>query len=222
MCDPQSLPSPPNCRGPFLPGQFSFPAPPLRVTFAVPRAEIGIVPFAKFDYGLPQNGLRFSGMQGCHLRSTRARNEPGKVAVSVVQAIVRIGVACALALAAGCAHNPWSARKMRQGAPLAQARAIGLASRAPDSRALPALVGQLDNTDPVVRLAAYEELRRRTGQDFGYVPWAQPEEQSDAVERWRAWAGQDGLPSAQALQTTVYPASPGKSLPSASGMTPTS
>ena len=34
------------------------------------------------------------------------------------------------------------------------------------------LVGRLADNDPVVRLTAHEELRRRTGLDFGYVPWA--------------------------------------------------
>ena len=55
---------------------------------------------------------------------------------------------------------------------------------------LPALVGRLGDSDPVVRLAAHEELRKRTGQDFGYVPWASPEERSGAIERWRAWLSQ--------------------------------
>jgi hypothetical protein len=111
---------------------------------------------------------------------------------------------------------------MQQGAPLMQARSIGLASRAPDSRVLPALVGQLSNGDPVVRLAAHEELRRRTGQDFGYVPWAAPEERSAAVDRWRAWVGQDSLATVQALKSPASPALPGKSLPGGAAMVPTS
>ena len=60
----------------------------------------------------------------------------------------------------------------------------------PDSQVIPALVGRLGDTDPVVRLAAHEELRRRTGRDFGYVPWASPEERSSAIDRWRAWLGE--------------------------------
>jgi hypothetical protein len=111
---------------------------------------------------------------------------------------------------------------MRQGAPLAQARAIGLVSRVPDSRVVPALVGQLDNRDPVVRLAAHEELRRRTGQDFGYVPWALEEERSGAVERWQAWVGQDRLSTAQMLKSSVSPQIPDKLLPGGSVTIPTS
>lgn len=125
-------------------------------------------------------------------------------------------------LLAGCARGPLTTRKMKQGAPLAQARAIGLARRAPDSRVLPALVGQLDNSDPVVRLAAHEELRRRTGQDFGYVPWAPPEERATAVGRWRDWLGQGSFATAQALKSPSSPASPGKALPGATTTIPTS
>ncbi len=56
----------------------------------------------------------------------------------------------------------------------------------PDSQVLPVLLTRLGDSDPVVRLAAHEELRKRTGQDFGYLPWASPEERSSAIERWRA------------------------------------
>jgi hypothetical protein len=54
---------------------------------------------------------------------------------------------------------------------------------------LPALVERLSDSDPVVRLAAHEELRKRTGCDFGYVPWADPEEQVGAIDQWRDWVG---------------------------------
>jgi hypothetical protein len=111
---------------------------------------------------------------------------------------------------------------MQQGAPLMQARSIGLASRAPDAHVLPTLVGQLNNEDPVVRLAAHEELRRRTGQDFGYVPWAPLEERSHAVTRWRAWVGQDSLVTAQMPKSPVAAAAPSKSLPGGVELIPTS
>jgi hypothetical protein len=142
--------------------------------------------------------------------------------VRIGQNVAMLGLSGALVLLTGCSHTPWATRKFKQGAPLAQARAIGLASRAPDSRVLPTLVGQLDNRDPVVRLAAHEELRRRTGQDFGYVPWAPAEERSDAVERWRAWVGRGMLSTAQAVKSPDLPALPGKSLPSAGAAIPNS
>ena len=81
--------------------------------------------------------------------------------------------------------------KIDSTAPLVRARAVGLGGRKPDAQVLPVLVSRLGDSDPVVRLAAHEELRKRTGQDFGYLPWAGPEERSIAIERWRAWLSQD-------------------------------
>jgi hypothetical protein len=104
-----------------------------------------------------------------------------------------IGWALLVAAAApslGCAHGPRRFGKIQHPAPLVRARAIELASSQPDARAVPALVGRLGDEDPVVRLAAHEELRRRTGRDFGYVAWASPEERSSAIDRWRSWLGQ--------------------------------
>jgi hypothetical protein len=49
------------------------------------------------------------------------------------------------------------------------------------------LIDRLNDTDPVVRLSAFEELRRRTGQDFGYVPWGDLDERGRAVARWQSW-----------------------------------
>jgi hypothetical protein len=117
-----------------------------------------------------------------------------------------IAVATALAWQSGCAHGPRRFSKIDSVAPLDRARAVGLAAREPDSKALPALVGRLGDSDPVVRLAAHEELRKRTGQDFGYLPWASAEERSDAIERWQAWlrSGQAGgsvTPSPQLAST---------------------
>jgi hypothetical protein len=57
----------------------------------------------------------------------------------------------------------------------------------PEERVVPALIDRLDDTDPVVRLSAFEELKRRTGQQFGYVPWGDRDERGRAVAAWRAW-----------------------------------
>jgi len=48
-------------------------------------------------------------------------------------------------------------------------------------------LAMVSHPDEVVRLTAHDELRRRTGQDFGFVPWAGPAERAAAVARWRAW-----------------------------------
>jgi hypothetical protein len=62
-----------------------------------------------------------------------------------------------------------------------------LSQRLPDQQAIPALISKLDDPDAVVRLAAIEELRRRTGKDFGYAPWADDGERTPSVAAWRSW-----------------------------------
>jgi hypothetical protein len=101
-----------------------------------------------------------------------------------------IVLAAVMAPSWGCAHGPSRFEKITSAAPLVRARAVGLSRQKPDSEALPALLSRLDDSDPVVRLAAHEELRKRTGQDFGYLPWASPEERSTAVQQWRTWVAQ--------------------------------
>ncbi len=117
-----------------------------------------------------------------------------------------IVLAAALAPSWGCAHGPKRFEKIDSPAPLVRARAVGLSGQRPDAQVLPALLTHLGDSDPVVRLAAHEELRKRTGQDFGYLPWASPEERSTAIERWRAWmsqapAGNGVTPSPQLAAT---------------------
>jgi hypothetical protein len=87
---------------------------------------------------------------------------------------------------------------------------------------VPALVGRLDDADPVVRLAAHEELRKRTGQDFGYLPWSSDAERSSAVAQWRAWMAR-GVRSAGPVPSTQSPATLSqarKTVPSGSAQAP--
>jgi hypothetical protein len=93
----------------------------------------------------------------------------------------------ALLLALGCGVGPKHFRSLIDPAPVTRARAVGLGEGQPDSVAIPALIGRLDDNDPVVRLSANEALRKRTGQDFGFVAWADPAERAPAVARWKAW-----------------------------------
>jgi hypothetical protein len=163
--------------------------------------------------------------------SAGARNAPvfgsslvnqGRFVVRIGRIVARIAVLTTLGWSWGCAHGLSKYRKMQQAAPLMRAKSIGLAGRMPDPQALPALVSRLDDSDPVVRLAAHEELRRRTGRDFGFVPWASSEERSGAVERWHAWLGQETLSSALALPSKALPPLPGKTLPDSPSVAPTS
>jgi hypothetical protein len=87
---------------------------------------------------------------------------------------------------------------------------MSLGYNQPNAVVLPGLVGRLDDPDPVVRLAAHEELKRRTGRDFGYIPWSTSQERAGAVSRWRAWLS--GEPIVQGRS----PVGPRKSLPAPS------
>jgi hypothetical protein len=98
-----------------------------------------------------------------------------------------LGVIVALASLSGCGLGPRNFRKITHPAPLVRARAMSLGYDQPDATVVPALVTRLDDPDPVVRMAAGEELKRRTRQDFGYVSWAPVAERAAAVGRWRAW-----------------------------------
>ena len=82
---------------------------------------------------------------------------------------------------------PKSFRNINDPAAITRARSVGLKSKTPSSQVYPALIDRLEDTDPVVRLAAFEELRKDTGQTLGYRPWAGDGERSSAVSRWRSW-----------------------------------
>ena len=116
-----------------------------------------------------------------------------------------LAVIAILTFISGCGLAPRNFRKITHPAPLVRARAMSLGYGQPDAMVLPALIGRLDDSDPVVRLAAHEELKRRTRRNFGYVPWGSPEERSKAISRWQSWL--TGKPSGKA------PAQPRKSLP---------
>jgi hypothetical protein len=99
--------------------------------------------------------------------------------------------------------------EMKNPAPVVRAGAIGRDGRRPNVQVVPALVGRLDDPDPVVRLAAHEELRRRTRLDFGFIPWASPEDRAAAVKRWRDWLAAPPVP-ADPVPRVTFPSSPGR------------
>jgi hypothetical protein len=96
-------------------------------------------------------------------------------------------LALALAFAGGCSIAPKTFRGLSHPAAIVRARAVGLGQQLPEAEVIPPLIGRLDDPDAVVRLTAHEELRKRTGQDFGYVPWADVAERAPAAARWRDW-----------------------------------
>jgi len=95
-----------------------------------------------------------------------------------------------IALAAsgtGCGIAPKNFRKVSDPAPIVRARSVGLGDKLPKGRVVPVLIDRLEDRDPVVRLAAYEELRKDTGRSFGFIPWGGDADRAAAVARWRAW-----------------------------------
>ena len=115
---------------------------------------------------------------------------------------MRIGRWFAVALFVVSAASCWGCGllsrrfpKMQTPAPVVRARSIGQDDRRPNVQVVPALVGRLDDPDPVIRLATHEELRRRTGRDFGFIPWGSPEDRAAAVKRWRDWLAGPPVPA---------------------------
>jgi hypothetical protein len=88
---------------------------------------------------------------------------------------------------AGCGSGPRNFLSVNDPSPVVRARAVGLEEGQPDEVAVPALIERLGDPDAVVRMTAQEALKRRTGQDFGFVPWEEPAAQAEAIARWRAW-----------------------------------
>lgn len=105
-----------------------------------------------------------------------------------------VGIAIVSALlGVGCSIAPKSFVQVNDPAPLVRARALGLGQGMADSEVVPTLIAQLNDPDAVVRMTAFEQLKQRTGQDFGYKPWGDPHERAPSVAAWRSWwNGQQG------------------------------
>ena len=86
-------------------------------------------------------------------------------------------------LVAGCA--PAASRGNFDSAnPAAKAYAIEQAIRDADHSAIPDLVEQLDNDDPLIRFMAIAALESLTGRTLGYVHYAPAVERREAIGRW--------------------------------------
>jgi hypothetical protein len=100
---------------------------------------------------------------------------------------ILIGLTLTL-LGPGCGSlTPRNFRAMMHPAPVVRAGAVGKGDDQPDWVAYPAWIARLDDKDAVVRMAANESLKGRSGQDFGFIAWAEPAERATAVAKWKAW-----------------------------------
>lgn len=99
----------------------------------------------------------------------------------------RLGLGILVVTAAGCSTAPRSFQGIFNPAPIVRARAVSLGEGLPEGVVVPALIDRLSDPDPVVRMSAHEELKRGTGQDFGFVAWADPADRARAVGRWQQW-----------------------------------
>jgi hypothetical protein len=90
-------------------------------------------------------------------------------------------------MALGCSIAPKTFQGLSNPAAIVRARAVGLGQQLPERHVIPPLIDRLDDPDAVVRLSAHEELKKRTGQDFGYVPWGDASERAGSIAKWRDW-----------------------------------
>ena len=88
--------------------------------------------------------------------------------------VAALAVTVTLASCSGCGLGPRNFRKITHPAPLVRARAISLGYGQSDAVVIPCWSTRLNDPDVVVRMAANEELKKRTGRDLGFVPWAKP------------------------------------------------
>ena len=70
---------------------------------------------------------------------------------------------------------------------LSGARSVGLSQGLPESQVVPALLDRLEDKDPVVRLAAAEELKQGDGPQLRICALGERDGPGRAVARWRAW-----------------------------------
>jgi hypothetical protein len=116
----------------------------------------------------------FAAMKRYHCKMT-----PVSVTTTAA-AVVLLGVG-------GCTIAPKTFFDLKNPAPLVRARASQMGGPLSDEVVIPSLIDRLDDPDSVVRLTSFDELKRRTGQDFDYKPWHDASERAAAIGQWRAW-----------------------------------
>jgi hypothetical protein len=111
----------------------------------------------------------------------------------VALAIVVIAASAAAGgVGAGGCSEPTGPRTVASEELTVKIPAIKEAGRTKDLAAAPQLVRDLDSDDAAVRLFAIKGLREMSGEEFGYVYYADVEQRRPAVQKWRDWLGQQG------------------------------
>jgi hypothetical protein len=65
--------------------------------------------------------------------------------------------------------------------------AIEIGVKAKDRHIIPYLISDLESDDAAVRMYSIDGLRRMTGQDFGFVYYADVDARKPAVDRWKLY-----------------------------------
>lgn len=120
-----------------------------------------------------------------------------------------IGLACTLALIAGCAGHRGLEPRLQDNDPHVRVRAIQAVVRSDRNDLLPVLVDRLEDEDPAVRYFAIAGLEKMTGQRLGYEPHASTLERREAVTAWRRYLEGSGRGDAGAMEA-ARPGNAGK------------
>ena len=112
-----------------------------------------------------------------------------RVAFTIV--VIASSAAAGGAGAGGC-YEPTGPRTVASEDLNIKIPAIRAAGARKDLSAAPELVRDLESDDPALRMYAIRGLREMSGQDFGYVYYADVEKRRPAVTKWRQWLGQQG------------------------------
>jgi hypothetical protein len=100
----------------------------------------------------------------------------------------RLAIAAAmLAICCGGCDAPPIKPVLTDPDPSVKIPAIKLAVQQKDRAAIPNLIQSLESDDPAIRFYANDALIKLTGQDFGFLYYADDPLRRAAVQRWQAW-----------------------------------
>ncbi len=85
--------------------------------------------------------------------------------------------------------------------------AVQRAIQSGDTSEVPELIEMLDDEDPTVRMLASSSLKRITGRDTGYLPYASPEVRRSQRDAWRLWWASQQQIGDSASSPPLYPVS---------------